>query len=762
MASYYDPTLVVLSFIIAALASYAALDLTSSLSLARGRAQLIWLAISALAMGSGIWSMHFTGMLAFHLHGRSISYDVTLLVASIVIAIVASMIALFLFTHPKLSRTHLVIAGLSMGVAIAGMHYTGMAGLRTAAVVSWDGPLVVLSILIAVGASFVALNLAARVRMEPRHPALLKFVGALIMGVAIAGMHYTAMAAAEFHPGPMTFEGKAGLLATDALALGVIISSIMILFVAIGGSVVTRMMSARGEQILREQRLVEQLRESEEYYRALIENASDLIVVVDEHGTHRYVSPSYERVLGYDPRELVGRSAWELVHPEDMAAVGDAFQKFAALPGTRTQMVLRVRHADGTWRTVNAIAQNFLHDAAINGIIVTAQDETERRRLEMQFQQSQKMEAVGKLAGGVAHDFNNLLTVILGNVAMLMNEHSSSTQDRETLTEVQDAALRAAALTRQLLAFSRMQVLQPRTLMMNDIVIGMHKMMVRLLSEDIAVQMHLDPSLPSFRADAGQVEQALLNLVVNARDAMPHGGVLTLLTMSVRTQQPIHSLHDVIPPGQYVALEVTDSGTGMEKPVLDRIFEPFFTTKETGRGTGLGLATVYGIMKQSGGYVSVRSKLERGSTFRLLFPALTEAVAEVGIPDAPVGEVNGNATILLIEDEPAVRSFAKRALEQRGYLVLDAASGEAAIDCANRHAGPIHLILSDVVLPDINGREASEQIISRRPGARVLYMSGYTEDEIIHRGVLSSGLNFIQKPFAPRELIAKVRMVLEN
>ncbi len=759
MGSHHDPTLVLLSFVIAVLASYTTLDLTNSLVLTRGRAQLAWLAAGALAMGTGIWAMHFTGMLAFHLEGRQISYELKLLTASIAIAIAASMLALFIFTRSTLTRRTLFIAGLAMGAAISGMHYTGMAALRASATILWNPWLVATSIGIAVAAAFVALNLAGRVRASDEHPALLKLAGAGIMGIAIAGMHYTAMWAATFVPGPPDTAGETLLLATGPLAIAVTISSIIILAVAIGASVTTRSLARRAEVTRREQEFAEQIRQSEEYYRSLIENATDLIVVVDASGHRRYASPSYRRILGYDPTTLIGRKTDELMHPDDVADFHATFAALLSETGTEREFSVRVRHADGSWRTLHVVAHNLLQHPAVRGVIMTAQDETERRRLEMQFQQSQKMEAVGRLAGGVAHDFNNLLTVIMGNTAMLLSdEHSEAT--RGVLLEVRDAAQRAAGLTRQLLAFSRQQVLQPRVLQLNDIVVGMNNMIMRLLGEDIEVQLRLSEASPPIRADAGQLEQALLNLAVNARDAMPHGGLLTLATGPMTTDRVLASQHDQVPPGNYACLEVSDTGHGIDPSVMPRVFEPFFTTKDVSKGTGLGLATVYGIMKQSGGYVTVRSAPERGSNFRLLFPALQDQEVPHLSEDSSNGEAQGSATILLIEDEMAVRSFAKRALEQRGYRVIAAASGLEAIEHAREYHGQIHLIVSDVVLPDINGREASDRICQVRAATRVLFMSGYTEDEMIHRGVRSNGLNFLQKPFGPAELIDKVRKIL--
>ena len=761
MATHHDPLLVALSILIAVLASYTTLDLTNSLLLVRGRIQLLWLAVGSLAMGADIWSMHFTAMLAFRYNGHPISYELKLLIASIIVAIVASMFALFVFTRQQLNRATLVISGLSMGVAISGMHYTGMAGLRTSATISWNTPLVVLSIVIAVAASFVALNLAARLRNKSARHDLIKIAGGVAMGVAIAGMHYTGMAAAQFHPAAPLIADETRLLATRGLAIAVTLSSVMILIVAIGASVTTRNIARRSAALRREQEFAARIRESEEYYRALIENASDLIIVTDTDGNRRYVSPSHVRVLGYSAEYLVGRSIWEFVHPDDESGLRETIDALRQDAGGRAEVTVRVRSASGRWLTLHGIIQNLIEHPAVHGFIITLQDETERRRLEMQFQQSQRMEAVGRLAGGIAHDFNNLLTVILGNVSMLLREDDTS-EDAEAMREIHEAALRATGLTRQLLAFSRRQVLQPRVVQLDEIARGIHKMIVRLLGEDIVVELDLEPSLPAARADAGQVEQAIVNLAVNARDAMPRGGTLKIRTSRVALDQRLVSIPDEVPAGEYVVLEVADNGIGIESSLVPRIFEPFFTTKEVGKGTGLGLATVYGIMQQSGGYVAVDTATNRGSRFRLFFPALHQPADPAHGPSENADPAQGNATIMLIEDEAAVRSLAKRALEKRGYRVIDVATGKEAVERAAAHRGPIHLILSDVVLPDINGREVADRITLSRPGARVLFMSGYTEDEIIHRGVMSNGLNFLQKPFTPADLLAKVQLALAN
>jgi two-component system, cell cycle sensor histidine kinase and response regulator CckA len=517
---------------------------------------------------------------------------------------------------------------------------------------------------------------------------------------------------------------------------------------------------ALARQLRQRTRLAEQLRGSEEYYRSLIENASDLIAVVDAEGRRTFVSPSYRRVLGYDQGELIGGRTFELVHPDDRVELERMLKELMGNPSALARGELRLRHHDGSWRTIAGSAQNLLDNPAVQGIVLTGRDETERRSLELQFQQAQKMEAVGKLAGGVAHDFNNLLTVILGNVQLLLAE-GHSTEVEQGLNEVSAAAERAAGLTRQLLAFSRRQVLQPRIVNLNDIVADLQGMLERLLTEDIQLTATLDENAWEVQADPGQIEQALMNLAVNARDAMPNGGRLRISTRNVQLGQPMVSSHDVVPPGEYACLSISDAGSGIPPETLARMFEPFFTTKGAGKGTGLGLATVYGIMKQSGGYITVDSEIRKGTTFQLYFPRVVDRAPD-STPDAAYPRDATSATILLVEDEAAVQALVRRVLEKKGYHVLVSSNAEEALRQAQGHNGPIHLLLTDVVLPDLNGREVSDRITMLRPGIRSVFMSGYTEDEVIRRGVLGEGIHFIQKPFTPSALTEVVGQVLAD
>jgi CheY-like chemotaxis protein len=368
------------------------------------------------------------------------------------------------------------------------------------------------------------------------------------------------------------------------------------------------------------------------------------------------------------------------------------------------------------------------------------------------------MEAVGRLAGGVAHDFNNLLTVIKGNAELALADLDSKDAVREELEEVERAAERASSLTRQLLAFSRKQILKPRRLALNELVVELGRMLRRTVGEDIELKIVLDPTLGAVRADPGQIEQVLLNLVVNARDAMPRGGALRIETRNASPEELRH--HGEAEEGAYVALIVADTGTGMPEDVRERVFEPFFTTKEQGKGTGLGLSTVYGSVKQSGGYVVVESVVGSGSTFAIYLPRV-DTVDEMRTTGEMEAIPRGSATVLLVEDEDAVRRLGSRVLLRSGYTVLTASCGDEALEVAAEHVGTIDLLMTDVVMPGMSGRELAERLVPLRPGMRLLYASGYTEDAIIRHGVSSQQTAFLEKPFTPHGLLRKVREVLD-
>jgi CheY-like chemotaxis protein len=371
------------------------------------------------------------------------------------------------------------------------------------------------------------------------------------------------------------------------------------------------------------------------------------------------------------------------------------------------------------------------------------------------------MEAVGRLAGGVAHDFNNLLTVIQGHSELLLARLPADDPTRKEIDQIRKAGERAAGLTRQLLAFSRRQVLQARVLDLNEVAVDMEKMMHRLIGEDIELITRLGPEMPHVKADPGQLEQVIMNLAVNARDAMPDGGRLILETADTLLDEGFCRDHPPTRPGRYVMLALTDTGTGMTPETRAHLFEPFFTTKEKGKGTGLGLATVYGIVKQSGGYIWAESEPGKGSTFRIYLPPVDAPARSHEPRGGAPATIEGSETILLVEDEPVVRQLARRILEMNGYTVLEAGDvGDARRLCAT-HPGPIQLLLTDVVMPVMSGRGLADALSGLRPGMRVLYMSGYTDDAVMRHGIQAEGVPFLQKPFTPQGLAAKVREVLD-
>jgi PAS domain S-box-containing protein len=503
------------------------------------------------------------------------------------------------------------------------------------------------------------------------------------------------------------------------------------------------------------------LRGSEQRLRTLFETVNLIVLVLDGQGRVDYVNPYFLRLTGYTRDEAVGSDWFRQFVPEaqrpPMHAVFRELIERELHPHYQNPILTKA----GEERMIswhNTVMRD--PDGRAVGTLSVGEDITERLGLEDRFRQAQKMEAVGRLAGGVAHDFNNVLTAIFGYTDLLEAQLPVGPA-HDDLGEIRAAASRAASLTRQLLAFSRRQVLQPAVLNLNSVVDNLQKMLQRLIGEDVELRTALSPSLGNACADPGQIEQVIVNLAVNARDAMPTGGRLTIETANADLSDEYVEAHQPVVPGRYVMLAVADTGAGMSPEIRGRIFEPFFTTKEKGKGTGLGLSTVYGIVKQSGGYIWVYSEPAHGATFKIYLPRVDAAVEATGHPQPRAHALTGTETILVAEDDDLLRPLIRSILEVHGYQVLDAPNAQAALVRAREHPGEIHLLVTDVVMPGQSGRQLARQLLDVRPNLRVLYVSGYTDDAIVHHGMLEPGLHYLQKPFTPATLAAKVREVLD-
>ncbi|HEY1186719.1 MAG TPA: PAS domain S-box protein, partial [Gemmata sp.] len=505
----------------------------------------------------------------------------------------------------------------------------------------------------------------------------------------------------------------------------------------------------------------EALRASEERFQAFFDTTTAAMVEIAPDARYLRANAAFYRMFGYAPEDLPNLTVGDLVYPEERAAVLAQYARVGRGEIASYEADRRYRRKDGStlWARVSVVAAR---DEAGRPELVTAVviDLTERKKLEEQFRQAQKMEAVGRLAGGIAHDFNNLLTVINGYTDLLSRSARPTDPTHAPIAAIAAAGERAAGLTAQLLAFSRKAIIEPKVIDLNDLVSQSAQLLRRVIGEDITLAAVLAPGPARVRVDPGQIEQAIMNLAVNARDAMPKGGRLTIETLAVTIEAGPPGTPD-LKPGSYVQLTVTDTGTGMTDEVQARIFEPFFTTKGLGEGTGLGLATVYGIAQTYGGHISVSSELGTGTTFKLLFPALAEEPPPLPPPPPPAAP-RGTETVLLVEDDAGVRGVAALALRMHGYEVLEAARGAEAIQKAQAHPGTIHLLLTDVVMPGLGGREVAEAVREKRPGIKVIFMSGYTDDAVVRHGIVEASAAFLQKPFTPAPLVRKLRAVLDG
>jgi two-component system, cell cycle sensor histidine kinase and response regulator CckA len=514
--------------------------------------------------------------------------------------------------------------------------------------------------------------------------------------------------------------------------------------------------------ITERKKAAESLRQSESGFRSMVEDAPYGIFRCRSDGKILNANPAFQRMLGYEgPEELLQRNL-----AEEVFSSASEFQKLKGLLEDGKEfkdVAIEMKRRDGAQITLRCSGRSKKDHEGSPSFDVFAEDVTEKRILERQLQMAAKMEAVGRLSGGIAHDFNNLLGVIIGYSQLLKRKLDAKSPLLEQAEEIEKAGKRAAALTRQLLAFSRQQVLTPAVLSLNDLVTDMVKMLPRLIGEDIAVSTSMASDLGSVKADRGQIEQVIMNLAVNARDAMPDGGKLLIKTSNRVLDQAYARQHAGARPGQYVMLEVTDSGMGMDAETLTHIFEPFFTTKVVGKGTGLGLATVYGVVKQSEGYIWVDSEPGKGASFQVFLPKVDEEKTDDVSATKGQGKVaSGSETILLVEDSDPLRKLTQSFLESSGFQVLVARNGEEALQVAGRHSEKIHLLVTDVVMPGINGRVLAERLLAKQRGMKVLFISGYTDSFIAVHGVLERGMALLNKPYTEEELLERVRKVLDQ
>jgi two-component system, cell cycle sensor histidine kinase and response regulator CckA len=536
----------------------------------------------------------------------------------------------------------------------------------------------------------------------------------------------------------------------------------LVVAVAVTGGV---LLAIRRYQAALEARRLEQVRTSEEKYRRLFETITDGILLTDRETRILEVNGALCRQLGYEREELLGRLGSSL-SARSPADVGASMQRLLR-EGQALYETAHVRKDGSTMPVELALAVTEFGGGT--AVLAVVRDLSERRRMEAetrrladQLNQSVKMESIGRLAGGVAHDFNNLLTAILGNADLALSSLPPDSALAPLVEQILKAGGSAAGLTRQLLAFSRKQMIAPRQMDLNDLIASTRNMLARLIGEDVSLAVDADAALWPVCVDANLVEQILVNLAVNARDAMPDGGSLRIRTANVVVAAPGSDLDPEFRPGDYATIEVTDTGTGMTPEVTARIFEPFFTTKPKGRGTGLGLATTYGAVKQSGGHILVESEPGRGTTFRVFLPRMTDPPAAGAAPAAVQAIPTGSETVLVVEDDSEVLALASRTLASLGYRVITAASGEDALAIAEARRDRIDLLFTDVVMRGINGRQVADRLAGLHPACRVLYTSGYTDDAIVHRGVLDDGIAFVPKPYTPLSLGLKVREVLDR
>jgi len=526
--------------------------------------------------------------------------------------------------------------------------------------------------------------------------------------------------------------------------------------------VFTGMVTSLKEAIEMRDKTLDSLRESEEKYRLMVEEIKDVIYISDQSGVLTYISPVVESVTGFKPSELIGKHYSKLVHEEDLQALKSHFKD--ALSGKYEPIDYRILTKSGDYRWITASNKPIYEGDRVVGMRGSFTDITESRRLQDQLAMAQKMESIGTLAGGIAHDFNNLLTTILGNADILLMEIDRSTPLYEGIRDIKEAGTKASSLTRQLLTFSRKDVIHPAVLNLNEVLAELGKMLKRLIREDVELSIATERDLWDVYIDPTQLEQVIINLAVNARDAMPQGGKLIFEAKNVELDEEYFRSHGLEgTPGPHVLLAISDTGVGMDEATRARIFEPFFTTKEMGKGTGLGLATVYGIVKQNNGFIWVYSEPGKGTTFKVYFPKWDKgrsSTTRLGSLDR--AELRGSETILIVEDDPMLLKVAGNMLRQYGYDTIEVGDSKEALRIAEESAESIDLLLTDVIMPGMGGSDLAERVKLSRPDIKVIYMSGYTDNTIVHNGVLEKDVFLVEKPFTPETLVKKIREVLDQ
>jgi PAS domain S-box-containing protein len=745
----HDGTLVALSVLIAMVASYTALDLAGRIRASEGWAKHAWLATAAVAMGGGIWAMHFVAMLAFQLPDMGVNYQVGLTAVSLVLPILVTGVGFYVVNRTESGLATLALSGLFMGLGIAGMHYTGMAAMRMAADLSYDGLWVAISILIAIGAATVALWLAFR-NVGFRQ----KLLAAGAMGIAIAGMHYAAMQGAVFspHSGVDEAQGMASLNQTN-LALAISATTFLILFLALIAAMFDRRFAHLAE------REAAALRESEERFRTLYSKTPLPLFSVNSDRVIEYASDAWLDLLGYSLEDVQGRPITDFISRDSVRdqpqPIWPALLKIGELKDIEYRLVTK----DG--RTLDVLMSGrVVRDArdrfsyVLGGIV----DVTARKRAEEALRQAQKIEAVGALTGGIAHDFNNLLAVVLGNLDLLSQRLPDDPKIKRLLNTAIQGAERGAALTQRMLAFARRQDLKAEIVDVPDLVKGMADLLQRSIGPMIQIETRFPLKLPQAHVDANQLELALLNLTVNARDAMPHGGAITIAAR----EEVVHADHrSSLAPGRYVCLSVSDAGEGMDEATLSRAMEPFFTTKGVGKGTGLGLSMVHGLAAQSGGCLMLKSQKDRGTTAEIWLPAAEIQQEAESAGTASSASTTGESpqkrlTVLVVDDDPLVLQNTAALLEDLGHTVIETASGEEALNHL-ASGGAADLVITDQAMPRMTGMQLIEKIKAQQPLLPIILATGYAD---LRAG---TGLRLVRlnKPFRQDALIRAISEALQ-